>query len=662
MIDANSQFLAILTNVGRAKQANADALGIAWKITDMGVGDANPNGLADPPNPVPAATQTRLLNEWRRKPLNQLRVDPVNAAVIIAEQIIPADEGGKWIREIGLYDADGDLVAVANCAPSFKPLLSQGSGRTQVVRMNFIVSSTGNITLKIDPAVVLATREYVDSRIMEELGKLDIKQSVRAATTVNINLIGLQTIDGVALEVGDRVLVKNQYVPKNNGPYVVAVGYWARAKDADNNVEVTPNLTVAVEEGTTQADSIWQLVTDGTIVVGTTALTFKDITDGLARLFSPNFAGNPTGPTAPLFDNSKSLATTEFVARASGNYRGFTSLTAAASLTTASAGSLVTVIGSFTLTLPLASAMTYGGAIHFINIGGGVVNVECAGADSYNVGSGAHPVSIALQPGASLTVVTSPTQAAWWAFGSAQLQYAKVFGNTPPQFDNSKLLATTEFVQGALGNCKGLVVVSANTVLTPAQVGSYVTSNVGTGSVNVGLPLLSSVAAGSTFVITHSSTAMASFAVVTSGADSLVFDGLAGTASPYPMAVGEILTVVSTGAAWKVSGGNGARILKNGGAFAAQLSGTGYQKLPSGLIRQWGTVVTSVSGAVTVTMQSAFPTACLRASATMIDVVNPSIVSAEVVSASQIKVSGWSGQSVPLPRVVTIASWEAIGY
>ncbi|WP_339454513.1 phage tail protein, partial [Pseudomonas sp. EA_5y_Pfl2_R50] len=83
----------------------------------------------------------------------------------------PADEGGKWIREIGLYDADGDLVAVANCAPSFKPLLSQGSGRTQVVRMNFVVSSTGNITLKIDPAVVLATRAYVDAAVLEVLPK-----------------------------------------------------------------------------------------------------------------------------------------------------------------------------------------------------------------------------------------------------------------------------------------------------------------------------------------------------------------------------------------------------------------------------------------------------------------------------------------------------------
>lgn len=171
MIDANSQFFAILTNVGMAKQANADALGIPWLITHMGVGDANPNGLADPPNPVPSASQTKLLNEWRRKPLNQLKIDPVNPAVIIAEQIIPADEGGKWIREIGLYDADGDLVAVANCAPSFKPLLSQGSGRTQIVRMNFIVTSTGNIQLKIDPAIVLASRAYVDAAILEVLPK-----------------------------------------------------------------------------------------------------------------------------------------------------------------------------------------------------------------------------------------------------------------------------------------------------------------------------------------------------------------------------------------------------------------------------------------------------------------------------------------------------------
>lgn len=159
MTDQNSQFFAILTAVGKAKQANADALGVPWTFAKMGVGDANG---ADP---IPSEQQTKLIHENRRAPLNQVKVDPGNSNIIIAEQVIPENVGGWWIREIGLYDAAGDLVAVANCAPSFKPLLTQGSGRTQVIRMNLIVSNTANVELKIDPSVVLATRTYVDSAI-----------------------------------------------------------------------------------------------------------------------------------------------------------------------------------------------------------------------------------------------------------------------------------------------------------------------------------------------------------------------------------------------------------------------------------------------------------------------------------------------------------------
>lgn len=160
MTDQNSQFYAVLTHVGEAKQANANALGLAWKITHMGIGDANGAEV------VPDPSRPALINEWRRAPLNQLSVDPNNDSIIIAEQVIPPNEGGYWIREIGLYDEDGDLVAVANCAPSFKPLLSQGSGRTQVVRMHLIVSSAASVQLKIDPSVVVATRNYVDQAIV----------------------------------------------------------------------------------------------------------------------------------------------------------------------------------------------------------------------------------------------------------------------------------------------------------------------------------------------------------------------------------------------------------------------------------------------------------------------------------------------------------------
>lgn len=270
MIDSNSQFFAILTAVGEAKQANATALGTPWTFKEMAVGDANGT------DPIPNRAQTKLINEWRRAPVNQVRTDPANPNIIITEQVIPPDVGGRWIREIGLFDADGDLVAVANCAPSFKPLLAQGTGKTQVIRMNFIVANTAQIVLKIDPAVVLATREYVDNAVIEALAKLDFKHSAVVATTANIALSGIQTIDGVLLPADARVLVKNQTQAKDNGLYVVSsTGVWTRAQDADTSLEVTPGLFVSIEKGTVNGDSVWQLVTDGPIALGTTPLAFE---------------------------------------------------------------------------------------------------------------------------------------------------------------------------------------------------------------------------------------------------------------------------------------------------------------------------------------------------------------------------------------------------
>ena len=290
MIDQNSQFMAILTAVGEAKQANADALGVPWTFAQMGVGDA---GGADP---IPERAQTKLINEQRRAPLNQVKIDPKNSNVIIAEQVIPENVGGWWIREIGLYDADGDLVAVANCAPSFKPLLAQGSGKTQVVRMNFIVTSAANVVLKIDPSVVLATRQYVDDSIEAAVNHLDIKQSVLVATTGPVVLAGVQTVDGIVVPPGSRVLVKNQPLGKDNGLYLTA-DVWKRTLDADTSDKVTPGLTVHVEQGATNSDTQWHLITDGLIVLGTTALTFQ-------------WAAGQNAPTQPVDDRSRKVANT----------------------------------------------------------------------------------------------------------------------------------------------------------------------------------------------------------------------------------------------------------------------------------------------------------------------------------------------------------------
>ncbi|HCP7325229.1 TPA: phage tail protein [Escherichia coli] len=155
-----TKYYAVLTNVGAAKLANATALGAQVEITQMAVGDGN--GALPTPNPA----QTALVHELRHAPLNTLSIDPNNANQIIAEQVIPEDVGGWWIREIGLFDKDGDMIAVANCAETYKPQLQEGSGRVQIVRMILIVSNTAAVTLKIDPSVVLATRAYVDSQII----------------------------------------------------------------------------------------------------------------------------------------------------------------------------------------------------------------------------------------------------------------------------------------------------------------------------------------------------------------------------------------------------------------------------------------------------------------------------------------------------------------
>ncbi len=171
-------YFAILTAIGEAKLANATALGTMLQLTQMGVGDGNGS------TPLPNRSQTALVRENRRAPLNRLFIDPANASQIIAEQVIPEEIGGWWIREIGLYDTDGNLCAVANCPDTYKPVLAEGSGRTQVIRMVLIVSNTAAVQLKIDPAIVLATRGYVDDEFGKHLAALDPHQQYMTAPEV----------------------------------------------------------------------------------------------------------------------------------------------------------------------------------------------------------------------------------------------------------------------------------------------------------------------------------------------------------------------------------------------------------------------------------------------------------------------------------------------
>lgn len=156
-----AKYRALLTDQGKALLANAAATGQKLEITQMAVGDGG--GAAT----QPSESQTRLVNEKRRAALNSLQVDANSSNQVIAEQVIPEDTGGWWIRELGLYDKNGVLVAVANTPDTYKPLLAEGAGRTQVVRMVLLVKGDASAVIVADKTAVLVSRDTLDAAIAE---------------------------------------------------------------------------------------------------------------------------------------------------------------------------------------------------------------------------------------------------------------------------------------------------------------------------------------------------------------------------------------------------------------------------------------------------------------------------------------------------------------
>ena len=158
----STKFKTVITTAGAAKLAAATAPGgRKVNITTMAVGDGGGK------LPVPDAGQTGLIHEVWRHALNKISQDKRNSNYIIAELVIPPEVGGFWMRELGLYDDAGTLIAVANMAESYKPALAEGSGRSQTCRMVIIVSSVASVALTIDTTTVMATQDYVDDKIAE---------------------------------------------------------------------------------------------------------------------------------------------------------------------------------------------------------------------------------------------------------------------------------------------------------------------------------------------------------------------------------------------------------------------------------------------------------------------------------------------------------------
>ena len=279
------KYYAILTNQGAARLANATMLGSKLNLTQMAVGDAN--GVLPTPDPA----QTKLINQKRIAPLNLLSVDPNNQSQIIAEQIIPENEGGFWIREIGLYDDEGVLIAVANCPETYKPQLQEGSGRTQTIRMILVVTNTEAITLKIDPSVVLATRKYVDDKISEH-------EQSRRHPDASLTVKGFTQLSS-AINSESETLAAT--------PKAVKAAY-----DLANEKYTAQNATTT-QKGIVQLSSATNSTSETLAATPKAVKAVMDETNKKAPLNSPALTGTPTTPTAAQGTNSTQIASTAFV-------------------------------------------------------------------------------------------------------------------------------------------------------------------------------------------------------------------------------------------------------------------------------------------------------------------------------------------------------------
>ena len=209
--------------------------------------------------------------------------------------------------------------------------------KVQANRLDQLAAPTASVSLNsqkitglADPtnATDAANKQYVDAAVVG----IDWKQSVKAATTANITLSGTQTVDGVALSAGDRVLVKDQSTGANNGIYVVSASTWSRSTDADTDAEVTASFAVFVEQGTVNADSGWVLTTDGTITIGSTALTFTQFT-GLGQVTAGDGL-TKTGNTLNVVGTSNRITANADSIDIASTYVGQSSITTLGTITT----------------------------------------------------------------------------------------------------------------------------------------------------------------------------------------------------------------------------------------------------------------------------------------------------------------------------------------
>ncbi|EOW5430601.1 phage tail protein [Escherichia coli] len=282
----STKFRTVITTAGAAKLAAATAPGgRKINITTMAVGDGGGK------LPVPDAGQTGLIHEVWRHALNKISQDKRNSNYIIAELVIPPEVGGFWMRELGLYDDAGTLIAVANMAESYKPALAEGSGRSQTCRMVIIVSSVASVELTIDTTTVMATQDYVDDKIAEH-------EQSRRHPDASLTAKGFTQLSNATNSTSETLAAT---------PKAVKAAY-----DLANGKYTAQDATTA-RKGLVQLSSATNSMSETLAATPKAVKTVMDETNKKAPLNSPALTGTPTTPTARQGTNNTQIANTAFV-------------------------------------------------------------------------------------------------------------------------------------------------------------------------------------------------------------------------------------------------------------------------------------------------------------------------------------------------------------
>ena len=286
MSTTTRKFKTVITDTGAKKLAQAAAPdGKPVRLTHMAVGDGG--GTL----PTPDSKQTRLVHEVWRHTVNRVILDATHQNRIIAELVIPPETGGFWIREIGVFDEHGDLIAVGNTAESYKPTVAEGSGRAQTFRTILTVSCTATVALTVDNTMVMATVDYVDDKLKEhEHSRRHPGASLTAKGFVQLSSATNSTSETLAAT-----------------PKAVKAAY-----DLANGKYTAQDATTA-RKGIVQLSSATNSTSETLAATPKAVKAVMDETNKKAPLNSPALTGTPTTPTAPKGTNNTQIASTAYV-------------------------------------------------------------------------------------------------------------------------------------------------------------------------------------------------------------------------------------------------------------------------------------------------------------------------------------------------------------